>query len=92
MAVFYYLLFKYQHDGRQNEHDGENAEHYTLCHDKADIKAQLQVHEAQREKAENRCQRAACKSGKALGDGSGHRLLTGGIACLFLGVAVDEEN
>ena len=61
VAVFYYLLFKQQHDRRQNKYDREYTQHNTLCHDKADIKAKPELHKAQGKEAEHRCQRASHK-------------------------------
>ena len=41
VAVPEYLLFENEHDRRQDEHNGDYAEQNALCHDKADIKAEL---------------------------------------------------
>ena len=61
VAVFYYLLFKQQHNRRQNKYDREYTQHNTLCHDKADIKAKPELHKAQGKEAKHRCQRASHK-------------------------------
>ena len=92
VSVFDYLLFKQQHDRRQNKYDREYAQHNALCHDKADIKAKPELHKAQGKEAEHRCQRASHKRRERHRYSLGHGVLARRKALLFLGIAVNEEN
>ncbi|MPM22155.1 hypothetical protein SDC9_68606 [bioreactor metagenome] len=92
MLVLVDLLVENQHQRRQHQNYGGNAQHHALCHDDADIPAQRQAHEAQGQKAGNGGQAAA-------GEGSerGHNGVCHGVALIhvvpaFLFVAAVEED
>lgn len=52
-------FIKCKNQSRQDDDNRDNAEHDSLCHDEADITAEGQPHEAQRQEAEDRGKRAA---------------------------------
>ena len=91
VAVFYYLLFKQQHNRRENEYYRQYAENNALCHDKADIESEPQLHKAQRQKAEHRRQRASHERRHGHRNGLGHGVLARVEMLLFLGIAVYKE-
>ena len=59
MFIFVDVFFKQQNQFGQYQNHGQNSEHNALCHHKAEVKAQAQLHKAQRHKPEYRCQRTA---------------------------------
>ena len=76
----------------QDDHNRDNAEHHALCHHEADVTAERQPHEAQRQEAEDRCQRAAGQGEKGFGYGARHCVPV--VTALFplLLVPVDKED
>ena len=61
MSCLFNDIVEHEYQRGQESNDGDTAEDNDLCHNKTHILAEREAHEAQREEAENGCQRAAHK-------------------------------
>ena len=92
MSCLFNDIVEHEYQRGQEGNDGDNAEDNALCHDKTHILAEREAHEAQREEAENGCQRAAHKGEEGRIDCRSHGVLLRVMALLLLLESVHKED
>ena len=92
MARMLKRFVEYQNQRGQDRHAADDAEDDTLCHDDSEVTSQREAHEAERDEACNRCNRAADHAGQRFADCIRHGIAFVGVQGALLVVTVPEED
>ncbi|MPN05475.1 hypothetical protein SDC9_152726 [bioreactor metagenome] len=86
------LIIENQHQRRQHQNHGGDAQQHALRHDDANVPAQRQPHEAQGQKARDGGQAAAGKRGKCRHNGLRHGVALILVIAPFFLISVVKED